>query len=250
MANQLAKEGKPHYIEIQGAQYEGYTVWFNTLVNSAGGQIVSSDGKRVVLGHPAALALDTIHDLAHSKGADPSLGNQMEDQNRLQFEAGTAAFELNYPYVYPSAKADVPDIFKNMKWTTYPTVKAGQPARVTIGGINLAVGEFSKHKAQAFAAIQCLRNPQNEIRNAVLGGLPPVLEKIYSEPAFQKAYPMWKAIFATLKNASVRPKTPAYQSVSLQISYTLTPPTSVSAGLLGTLRSRIGDAINSKGLVP
>jgi multiple sugar transport system substrate-binding protein len=250
MANALAKQGKPHYIEIQGAQYEGYTVWFNTLVNSAGGQIVSSDGKRVVLGHPAALALDTIHDLAHSKGADPSLGNQMEDQNRLQFEAGTAAFELNYPYVYPSAKADVPDIFKNMKWTTYPTVKAGQPARVTIGGINLAVGEFSKHKAQAFAAIQCLRNPQNEIRNAVLGGLPPVLEKIYSEPAFQKAYPMWKAIFATLKNASVRPKTPAYQSVSLQISYTLTPPTSVSAGLLGTLRSRIGDAINSKGLVP
>src|SRR5689334_16592071 len=250
MANQLAKEGKPHYIEIQGAQYEGYTVWFNTLVNSAGGQIVSSNGQKVILGKPAVEALDTIHALTHSKGVDPSLGNQMEDQTRLQFEAGVAAFELNYPYVYPSAKADVPDIFKNMRWTVYPTVKAGEPTHVTIGGIDLAVGKFSKHKAQAFAAIQCLRNPQNEIRNAVLGGLPPVLEKIYSEPAFQKAYPMWKAIFATLKNASVRPKTPAYQSVSLQISYTLTPPTSVSAGLLGTIRSRIGDATNSTGLVP
>jgi len=31
-AEQLAKEGKPHYIEIQGAQYEGATVWFNTFV--------------------------------------------------------------------------------------------------------------------------------------------------------------------------------------------------------------------------
>ena len=95
MANALAKQGKPHYIEIQGAQYEGYTVWFNTLVNSAGGQIVSPDGQKVILGKPAVEALDTIHALTHSKGVDPSLGNQMEDQNRLQFEAGVAAFELN-----------------------------------------------------------------------------------------------------------------------------------------------------------
>jgi hypothetical protein len=38
--------------------------------------------------------------------------------------------------------------------------------------------------------------------------------------------------------------------VSLQISYTLSPPNSVSATDLGTLRSRVKDAINSKGLVP
>jgi len=250
MGTALAKQGKPHYIEIQGAQYEGYTVWFNTLVNSAGGKITSDDGKHVTLNRSAAMALNTIHALANSPAVDPSLANQMEDQTRLQFEAGRAAFELNYPYVYPSAKADVPDIFKNMAWTTYPTVKPGEPAHVTIGGIDLAVGAFSKHKAQAFAAIQCLRSPQNEIQNAVLGGLPPVLESVYSDPKFQKAYPMWKAIFDTLKQASVRPKTPAYQSVSLQISYTLSPPSSVSAKDLGTLRGRIEDAINSKGLVP
>src|ERR1039457_5911427 len=34
-AAQLKKEGKPHYIEIQGAQYEGATVWFNTMVACA-----------------------------------------------------------------------------------------------------------------------------------------------------------------------------------------------------------------------
>ena len=149
MASKLAKQGKPHYIEIQGAQYEGYTVWFNTLVNSAGGQIVSDNGSKVTLNQSAVSALDTIHQLAHSPAADPSIGNQMEDQTRLQFEAGRAAFELNYPYVYPSAKADVPDIFKNMAWTTYPTVKPGEPPHVTIGGIDLAVGAFSKHKQAA-----------------------------------------------------------------------------------------------------
>ena len=50
-ANQLAAKGKPHYIEEQGAQYEGLTVWFNSMVNSAGGQILASNNK-VVLGAP------------------------------------------------------------------------------------------------------------------------------------------------------------------------------------------------------
>ena len=45
-ATQLAKEGKPHYIEIQGKEYEGLTVWFNSLVDSAGGSILK--GPRTV----------------------------------------------------------------------------------------------------------------------------------------------------------------------------------------------------------
>ena len=49
-AEQLAKEGKPHYIEIQGAQYEGATVWFNTMVQSAGGTILNPDATKVSLG--------------------------------------------------------------------------------------------------------------------------------------------------------------------------------------------------------
>jgi multiple sugar transport system substrate-binding protein len=251
MADNLAKQGKPHLIEIQGAQYEGYTVWVNTLVRSAGGQIVSNDGSKVELGPSAVQALKVITDLAHSKGADPSLSNQMEDQNRLQFESGQAAFELNYPYVYPSAKADVPKIFKNMAWTTYPRVKASEPAHVTIGGIDLAVSHYSTHQQLAFRAISCLREAKHEVTNAVLGGLPPVLTSVYQQKPFQKAYPFWKAILDTLKQASIRPKTPAYQSVSLEISYTLSPPTSINPKTdIAALRTRINDAINSKGLVP
>src|SRR6516165_9642761 len=45
-AEQLNKEGKPHLIEIQGAQYEGVTVWFNTMVASAGGSILTADSSK------------------------------------------------------------------------------------------------------------------------------------------------------------------------------------------------------------
>ncbi len=59
-ATQLAKQGKPHYIEEQGAQYEGLTVWFNSLVDSAGGQIISGNNK-VVVGNSTKIAAQIMH---------------------------------------------------------------------------------------------------------------------------------------------------------------------------------------------
>src|SRR6185437_7290185 len=56
-SEKLAKEGKPHYIEIQGAQYEGATVWFNTMVASAGGTVLNPDATNITLGAPAVKAL-------------------------------------------------------------------------------------------------------------------------------------------------------------------------------------------------
>ena len=47
-------------------------------------------------------------------------------------------------------KKDDPKLFQSFKWAPYPGVSPGQPARVTIGGINLAVSKYSKHPAEAF----------------------------------------------------------------------------------------------------
>ena len=73
-------------------------------------------------------AVDGPHDHAAtwptSPAADPSLSVQQEDDNRLAMESGTAAFELNYPFVYPSMKANKPEMFKNFKWAPYPAVDA------------------------------------------------------------------------------------------------------------------------------
>ncbi len=251
MSKKLAAQGKPHLIEIQGAQYEGYVVWFNTLISSAGGHILSKNSKHVALPKgPTDKALQTIHDLAHSVAADPSLSVQMEDQNRIAFESGKAAFELNYPFIYPSAKSDVPKIFKHLKWARYPTVDPKVPSHVTLGGFDLAVSAYSQHQKQAFDAIQCLRKPANQKRDAIKGGLPPVTTSIYHDKAFQKVYPFWKAILTSLQHASIRPKTPAYQSVSIAIASALSPPGSVTTRDRAQLQSQISNALQSKGLVP
>jgi multiple sugar transport system substrate-binding protein len=249
-AEALARQGKPHLIEIQGASYEGYTVWVNAMVASAGGQILSEDGQHVILGPPAAKGISLIGQLARSPAADPSLGVQMEDENRLAFETGKAAFEINYPFVYPSAQENAPAIAKQMGWAEYPRVDAKLPSRPPVGGIDLAVSAYSRHKQQAFDAINCLRDQANQLRNAVKGGLPPTLASLYRDPRLIKGgYPFAAEILDSLQRGGVRPKTPAYQSVSAAISTTLYPPASAGPGKLPQLRGQLQDAIDSKGLI-
>jgi multiple sugar transport system substrate-binding protein len=250
-AEALAKQGKPHLIEIQGAQYEGTTVWFNTMVSSAGGSILTPNAQSASLGQPAIKALTVMKKLATSTAADPSLPVQMEDQNRLAMESGAAAFELNYPFVYPSMKADKPDLFKHFKWALYPSVISGQPARVTIGGLDLAISKYSLHPQLAFQAALCLRNKENQLNAAVKGGLPPTLESLYHDPKMFPAYPFHADILTALQNASVRPQTPAYQNISIVISHLVSPPAGIDpAPTEQTMRGQINEALQSKGLIP
>ncbi|MFD1666972.1 ABC transporter substrate-binding protein [Streptomyces calvus] len=251
MSRDLARQDKPHYVEIQGAQYEGLTVWFNSLVNSAGGAILDPAATEPALGPPAVRAASVMRDLANSPAADPSLPNQMEDQNRLAMESGVAAFELNYPFVYPSMKANNPELFENFRWAPYPRVDADRPARPTIGGIDLAVSAYSRHPDLAFEAALCLRNRENQLTAALEGGLPPTLRALYDDPAFMREYPFSKEVLAALESASVRPLTPAYQNVSIAVSHTLSPPSGIKPeSAVDTIREHIDEALRSEGVIP
>jgi multiple sugar transport system substrate-binding protein len=224
MAQKLGKNGTT---EIQGARYEGLVVWFNTLINSAGGTVVNAKNQ-VSLGKPAVEAATVMEKFARSKAADPNLSNSMEDTTRLAFQTGGPTFMLNWPYVYPSAKTEVPKIFKNMGVARYPGVVPGKPSRVTLGGINLGVSAYSKHPQLAFDAAKCLRNAQNETIAAQKGGLPPTISSLYETAAIKKAYPGFAQLMKNTINDGVpRPVSPAYSDVSLAIQRTLHPPASI-----------------------
>ncbi len=265
----LAARGLPHYIEVQGARYEGLTVWFNTLLTSAGGSIVSDNGDvQVARGNAAQQALGVMARVAISRAADPSLSVSDENEGQFAMEAGNAAFVVDYPFIYASMYQDgggtfidplgrptsrdtgrrVGDVFG---WTAYPSIVAGTPARVTIGGENLGVSATSRHPAEAFEAVQCLRNRDNQLRNAVGVERPPTLGALYDDPVLQKSYPAWQAIRDSVNSASVRPKTPAYQSISIVIADRLNPPAKIDPDtVVGQLRDQITKAVTSQGLVP
>jgi multiple sugar transport system substrate-binding protein len=136
---------------------------------------------------------------------------------------------LNWPYVYPSAKADVPDIFKNMGVARYPAVDPNKPSRVTLGGINLGVSTYSKHPDLAFQAASCLRGQPNQIIAANKGGLPPTIDAAYNTADIKKAYPGFSDLMKqTINDGVPRPSSPAYADVSLAIQKSLHPESSIN----------------------
>ncbi len=248
-ANHLAAEGKPHFIEEQGAQYEGLTVWFNSLVNSAGGQILSPDNQ-VVIGRPAAIAASIMRQLATSKGADPSLNVSQEGPGQVAFQSGSAAFMINYPFVWSATQAGNPKVFKDMGYALFPGVVPGITPRVSIGGYNLGISAFSQHPDLAFQAVQCLVQPSNQSRNAIKGGLAPVAASIYDQPAFGKAYPFHQLIKQQLQNYGIRPQTPAYADVTLAIQKTLSPTSNINPStVVSSLRNKIKASLSSAALL-
>jgi len=269
IAEGLAARGLPHYVEVQGARFEGLTVWFNTLLASGGGSIVSEDGEvQLARGVAARRALDVMARVAHSRAADPSLSLSREDDGRLAVQAGTAVFEVNYPFVYSAMYGDRGGTFIDragrptqhntgrrvgdvIGWAPYPSITPGMPAKVTVGGLNLGVSATSRHPAEAFEAVQCLRDRDNQLRSAVGVARPPTLVALYDDPTFQKSYPSWQAIRDSLNNASFRPKTPAYAAISTVLADLLNPPAKINPGtLVSQLADQVAKAVTSQGLVP
>jgi multiple sugar transport system substrate-binding protein len=245
----LAKQGKPHYIEEQGAQYEGLTVWFNSLVDSAGGQIVTGNNK-LAIGHAAQVAASIMHRLATSPAADPSLNVAQEGSSDTTFDQGGAAFEINYPFTYDSAKSIDQHVWKNMGYALFPEVVPGMRPRVSIGGYNLGISAHSLHPQLAFAATRCLTQAKYETVYAVKGGLPPVRASIYQVPSFEKAYPFHALIKAQLATYGIRPQTPSYADVTLAIQKALSPTSGIDPStVVNTLRSEIKASLSSQALL-
>ena len=274
MSEALHQKGLPSYIEVQAAQYEGISVWFNTLLTSAGGQLVSENGDVLVdKGDAARKAASIMQRVASSPASDPSLSVAKENNGRLQMEAGVAAFQVNYPFVNASINTPPPDgggggtfiddqgrptaedtgrrVVDVFAWAPYPRVDPSKPATVTIGGLNIGVSSTGLHKDLAFEAAQCLRNRDNQLVNATQGGVPPTLAGLYDDPSFQAKYPASQAIRDSLQNASVRPKTPAYTSISIVLADLLNPPAQIDPQtIVPKMADQVVRAVNSEGLVP
>lgn len=128
---------------------------------------------------------------------------------------------------------------------------AGEPAKVTLGGLNLAVARTTRHRAEAFDAVRCLRTAANQKYVAIEGGLPPVRASVYADPQFREKYPQHSVIRQQLTNAAVRPVTPVYQVVSTRISATLAPITAIDPERTADeLAVQVQKAIDGKGLIP
>ena len=256
MFRQAEQIGRDGLIQVQANRYEGLVVWLNAMVASAGTSIVQPDDAQAVdLASPQTdKALGLMVGLANSEAADPSMSTSTEDTARLSFEEGSSSFMLNYPFVYPSAKENAPDVFKNLGEALYPRVDANRPSAPPLGGINLAVSSYSENKQEAFDAIKCMIAPSNQIKIATAGGLPPVTQKLYDEKAIDSVYPGFADLIRqSIEQAAPRPVTPAYQDLSLAIQRTIHPLSDIAPDrvpeTVQELRDNVQTALDVKGLL-
>lgn len=227
-ATRLRDAGRPHRVLVTGAEYEGLVVLYNSLVASAGGQILASDGKTVVLDDGARRALEVLQQIAGLAG--PEVAGQREEDIRKAFQSGGGAFELNWPYVHPLMVKEKPADAPHFRWAPIPAVTPGQPGRGTIGGYNIGVNARNADDQKVFDAALCLRNSRNQKYAALKDGLPPTITSIYSDDTplesgetMTSAYPMRDAIVASLRDAATRPASPDYPDVSAAIARALSP---------------------------
>lgn len=248
MAERLP-EGQ-RFVQVQGARYEGFTVWVNSLIASAGGEIVDEQGDVALRRAPTRRALQIMHRLATSSAADPSLSNNKEDEGRIAYQTGRSSFMVNYTNLLTSIQEEAPDVARNTALAPWPAVDPDEPAHVTLGGFNLGVGAFGEHPRLAFEAARCLSSPEQQLNTAETDGLPPVTEALYDDPRLAKTFPFADLLLETFRNGSSRPITPAYNDVSLAVQRTLHPPAGIDPrGDVDALRDRVDDALSSRGLL-
>jgi multiple sugar transport system substrate-binding protein len=224
MAEKLGP-GNGGKVQVQANRYEGFMVWVNGMIESAGGQILSGPEEVSLKPEPTDEALAAIGRLANSSAAPANLTTSDEDTARLGFETGDSAFMVNYTFAYGSALENAPKIARNMKAARWPTVTPGTRSRPPLGGFNLGVSRFSGNKDLAFEAAKCLTAPQQQLTVTKLDGLAPARSGLYDTKIVRDAFPGFADLVRdSIETAGPRPVTPAYQDVSLAVQRSLHPP--------------------------
>ncbi len=252
MAEKLGPENGGQ-IQIQANRYEGFTVWANAMIESAGTQVLSGPETVDLARTRTEQALASMGLMANSPAAAPNLTTSDEDTSRLGFEAG-AAFMVNYTFAYGSAKENAPKVASNMGAARYPGITPGRESKPPLGGFNLGISAFSEHPDLAFEAARCLTAPAQQLTVTELDGLAPARSGLYDTPEVKKAFPGFADLVReSIETAGPRPVTPAYQDVSLAIQSALHPPTKIDpedpAPAYDELRDKVEQGVNREGLL-
>ena len=233
-----AAESQERRIGVQARRYEGYMVWINALVSSGGGEIITDTEAGVdavpSMASPAGdAAADVVGRLARSSAAPADMATAGEEEARSLFQSDAGSFMVNWPYVYGATTAAVDDgsldaaVLADIGWARYPAVDPERASAPPLGGINLAIGEFTDHPDEALDAVRCITSVENNAQYMVESGNPAARSGAYDDPEVRETFPMADLIRESIDEAAPRPITPYYGDVSTSVQRTWHPSSAV-----------------------
>jgi multiple sugar transport system substrate-binding protein len=224
-------------VAVTGARYEGYMVWINSLVASAGGQVIEDadagrDATPTLDSDAGRRAAEIIRRVA-TEVADPALSTAIEENARTSFQQDNGGFMVNWPYVYQAAATAVEDgsldqeVFDDIAWARVPPVDSGSEGAPPLGGIGLGVGAFSDDQDLVLDAIGCITSVESQTEYMLAEGNSGARGQVFDDPEIREAFPMADLIRESIDTATPRPRSAYYPDISAATVREFHPPASV-----------------------
>ena len=201
---------------FQALPYEGLTVnALEWLASAGGGTIISPEGV-VTVNNPAAAAM--LNRVAGWLGdiAPRAVLGFAEEESRIFWTAGNAAFLRNWPYAYTLANHPTSPIAGKVRVTRLPSLD-GKAHVAGLGGWGLGVTSFSTHPEVAADIVFYFTSHYAQRRRAIEGGFAPTIPALYQDPAVLAASPFFAELLGILAIAVARPSAvsaPNYREVT------------------------------------
>jgi trehalose/maltose transport system substrate-binding protein len=202
----------------QGNAYEGLTCdALEWIASNDGGSIIEPDGV-ITVNNPNAIEVLELAASWVGTISPAGVTGFAEEDARLVFQAGNAAFMRNWPYAYSLGQEPGTAISGLFDVSPLPAgdVPGGHPA-ATLGGWQLGVSAYSTNPELAADVALFLGSYEEQKIRAVEGSLNPTIQALYEDPEVLEAAPFFGALFDVFINAVARPSTitaPNYAQVS------------------------------------
>lgn len=198
-------------------KYEGLTVNFAEAVNSAGGSILTDDGKPSVSSPEAVAGLSTLVDAFKDGTIPKSAVTWKEEEGRQAFQNGELIFLRNWPYVYPLANKTDGSSKVVGKFDVAPLPGITGPGVSSLGGLNFAIPAYGKNKGTAIDFMTWLSSQEEQKKRVMASANPPTLTALYTDADLVKKYPYLPTLEKSISGAKPRPKVVKYGDVTLAI---------------------------------
>jgi trehalose/maltose transport system substrate-binding protein len=181
---------------FQGNSYEGLTCDALEWIASAGGGHMIDNGK-VTINNPKAVQILDAMRAQIGKTTPRGVTTYQEGEAHTAFVNGDAAFMRNWPYAYSIAAGTGSKVIGKFNVTTLPHGASGKPVG-TVGGWQLAVSKYSKHKDAAIEFVRYMTSPAVEKFDAIFNTNVPTIPSVAKDKAVVKANPYLKPQIATV----------------------------------------------------
>jgi trehalose/maltose transport system substrate-binding protein len=181
---------------FQGNSYEGLTCNALEWIASAGGGHFIDNGKATINNSKAKTVLDAMRSQI-GKVTPRGVTTYQEDQTEHAFDSGDAAFARNWPYQYGIGATAGSKVKGKFSVAPLPHGAKG-PSVATVGGWQLAVSKYSKHKDASIEFVRYMTSKAVEKFDAITNSNVPTIPSLAKDKQVVKTNPYLKPATANV----------------------------------------------------